>query len=157
MRNMRRGMIIITLLLFLVPALFAGPRELMDVIKARSTDGIIKEVQSGTGFMAYDGISVLAKEVPAYPDEDSYIEVVDLDNDGIDEILAVGSSSDMRHVKVSVYAVREHTLYDLIWGVDFGIAYFHYDIDGDGVEEIIGLDLEGPTERVGFAGLIYRL
>jgi HEAT repeat protein len=118
---------------------------------AVSTEGVafgsryVGEGHSACGFLAYDGDGVRAVEIKAYPFEDAYMEITDLDDDGVNEIVAVGSTNDMGCSEISVYTVRDGSLHDQVWGRDFGVAYFHYDFEGDGTEEIIGLGGEGTS------------
>ncbi len=72
-----------------------------------------------------------------------YCEIVDMDKDGRHEILIVGDTDCTAAAELQLYTLEHDTLRNLI-PVDFegAIAYFPCDVDGDGKDEILALDID---------------
>jgi hypothetical protein len=86
--------------------------------------------------------------------ESGYVEVLDLEGDGQDELLLVGDTDGVSRADLSVVRLVDGRFEDLVWGVDSGAAYASGDLDADGTVEIVGLTSllgGGPSEVLGLA------
>ncbi len=86
--------------------------------------------------------------------EPGYVEVIDLEGDGQDELLLVGDTDGVSPADLSLVRLVDGAFVDLVWGEDAGAAYVTGDVDGDGMLEIVGLPSlmgQGPPQVLGVA------
>lgn len=92
---------------------------------------------------------IIAEQVTSgYYGHDSYTEIVDVDNDGISEILIVGETRGSNdNTDIQLFKYNGSSLDDIIYDKDFGSSYYLLDIDNDSYPEIIGIGYDQDRSR----------
>jgi len=82
--------------------------------------------------------------------DSGYIEVVDLDDDGREEIIVVGDTDGIAPTDLFLYAWKDGNLKDMVWGLNCGVGYLHLDVDGDKKQEIMAVyvDVEKGSQSI---------